>query len=148
MSKDGFSEEAPTTEFLGSRPDHWMHAAFHPDELAYGLILSEAVASNFWLGRLAMRIALDFPTYPIMKDSCGRPQLQDQFCGSISHKEQCGIALVSNSSLVAGVGVDLELTARPGKRSIAPRVLTERERETLGTLPGVSADEEVLLRFR
>lgn len=142
------SSLVPTPDVLAANPDHWMHRAFHPDEVAYGRELSETTAASFWLGRLAMRIALDFPAYPILKDSFGRPQMNGRICGSISHKDDCGIALISNSTLVAGVGVDLELTSRPGKRSIAPRVLTEREQEALGKLPGVSVEEEVLLRFR
>lgn len=137
-----------TPESLAATPDHWMHAAYHPRELAFGMELSDSVASSFWLGRLAMRIALEFPDYPILKDSYGRPQLGGKVCGSISHKGTSGIALVSNSTLVAGVGVDLEFTSRPGKRSIAPRVLTEREQEVLGSIPGVSVEEEILLRFR
>jgi hypothetical protein len=135
-------------EILAANPDHWMHAAYHPKELAFGMQLSEVVASSFWLGRLAMRIALQFPDYPILKDSYGRPQLGGKVCASISHKGTCGISLVSNSTLVTGVGVDLEFTARPGKRSIAPKVLTEREQDSLGSLPGVSVEEEILLRFR
>lgn len=136
-----------TPESLAATPDHWMHAAYHPRELAFGMELSDSVASSFWLGRLAMRIALEFPDYPILKDSYGRPQLGGKVCGSISHKGTSGIALVSNTTLVAGVGVDLEFTSRPGKRSIAPRVLTEREQEVLGSIPGVSVEEEILLRF-
>ena len=139
---------AATSETLAANPDHWMHAAFHPGELAYGMQLSEATASSFWLGRLAMRIALEFPDFPILKDSYGRPQLHGRVCGSISHKENCGIALIADSTVLAGVGVDLEQTCRPGKRSIAPKVLTKREQESLGSIPGVTVEEEVLLRFR
>ena len=47
-----------------------------------------------------------------------------------------------------GVGIDLELASRPGKKSsIAKRVLTRREQAELGKVTGVSAEEEVLLRF-
>jgi len=127
----------------------WMQEAFHPDELVYGNSLSGARAESYWLGRLAMRIALDFPEYPILKDPFGRPSLHGKVLGSISHKGNCGIALVSQgTSKVAGIGIDLEFTSRPGKRSIAPRVLTPHEQRSLGNLPGVSAEEEVLLRFR
>jgi 4'-phosphopantetheinyl transferase EntD len=152
VSVDGladFEGSFATPASLATNPDHWMHAAYHPKELAFGMELSEAVASSFWLGRLAMRIALQFPDYPILKDSYGRPQLGgSNMCGSISHKGMCGISLVSNSTVTKGVGVDLEFTARPGKRSIAPRVLTQREQESLGSIPGVSVEEEILLRFR
>ena len=127
----------------------WMQKAYHPDEIVYGNTLSGAMADSFWLGRLAMRLALDFPEYPILKDSYGRPTLHGRWLGSISHKGFCGVALVSErTSEIAGVGIDLEFTSRPGKRSIAPRVLTERELQALGGIPGVNAEEEVLLRFR
>jgi len=127
----------------------WMQKAYHPDEIVYGNNLSGAMAESFWLGRLAMRLALDFPEYPILKDSYGRPTLHEGWLGSISHKGFCGVALVSErTSEIAGVGIDLEYTSRPGKRSIAPRILTERELQGLGGIPGVNAEEEVLLRFR
>lgn len=132
---------------LGENKNHWMHSAYHPKELTYGLQLSDVAATSFWLGRLAMRIALEFPDYPILKDSFGRPQLDGRSCGSISHKGSCGVALISNNTMAATVGVDLEFTSRPGKRSIAPRVLTQSERESLGYIPGVSVEEEILLRF-
>jgi hypothetical protein len=127
----------------------WMQRAYHPDEIVYGNTLSGTTAESFWLGRLAMRLALDFPEYPILKDSYGRPALHGRWLGSISHKGFCGVALVAQStSEIAGIGIDLEFASRPGKRSIAPRVLTERELQSLGEIPGVSAEEEVLLRFR
>lgn len=134
----------------------WMDSAFHPSEVEYGLTLKKSRAS-FWLGRLALRLALDFPDYPILRDSYGRPQLSPGIFGSISHKQDRGIALVSPiivldedgcGKRLAGVGIDLELTSRPGRPSVASRVLTERERQALGGLPGISVEEEVLLRFR
>jgi hypothetical protein len=127
----------------------WMARAYHPDEIDYGKSLSGSRAESFWLGRLAMRLALDFPEYPILKDSFGRPALDGNVLGSISHKGDCGVALVSHStSRLAGIGIDLEYTSRPGKKSIAPRVLTDREQRSLGGISGVSVEEEVLLRFR
>lgn len=141
-------EVVSTESLLGINPHNWMHSVFHPQELAYGVELSDIAASSFWLGRLAMRKALNFPDFPILKDSDGRPLLRDGMCGSISHKGNCGVALVSNTTIAASVGVDLEFTSRPGKRSIAPKVLTLREQKSLGCLPGVTIEEEVLLRFR
>jgi hypothetical protein len=138
----------------------WMKSVFHPLEIEYGFTLKKSRAS-FWLGRLALRLVLNFPDYPILRDSYGRPQLTQGTYGSISHKQDKGIALVSQSRMVewkdndgyygnrlAGVGIDLELTSRPGRPSVASRVLTEREREALGGIPGISVEEEVLLRFR
>jgi hypothetical protein len=130
--------------------NHWVHSVYHPDEVAFGMKLKPASSSSFWMGRMAMRIALDFPDYPILKDSFGRPQVSPGVCGSISHKGNKGIALVSVASnqTLSGVGVDLERTERPGKRSIAGRVLTKNEQDSLGRIPGLSEDQEVLLRFR
>jgi hypothetical protein len=141
--------DAITAEHVAN-PNHWVHAAYHPEEVAYGMKMKPASKSSFWMGRLAMRLALGSPDYAILKDSYGRPKLGSGICGSISHKQYSGVALVSSTSnkTLSGVGVDLEMTIRPGKRSIAPRVLTENERESLGHIPGISLEEEVLLRFR
>ena len=143
------SSDAITAENVVN-PNHWVHSVYHPDEIAYGMTLKPKVSSSFWMGRLAIRTALGFPKYPILKDSYGRPDLLSGVCGSISHKKDCGIALVSNVSnkSLVGIGVDLEMTARPGKPSIAKRVLTENERKSLGHIPGLTTDEEILLRFR
>lgn len=147
----------PQDDFDGTttiQSDHWLRSAFHPDEVEFGRTLKKT-RNSFWLGRLALRIALDFPDYPILKDEYGRPQVKEDFFGSISHKEDKGVAIVSpsvtddrNSDIVlSGVGIDLEVTSRPGRSSIAKRILTENERQSLGNLPGITVDEEVLLRF-
>jgi len=87
----------------------------------------------------------------ILKDQHGRPVVPKGFLGSISHKQRKGVALVSpeecdGSSSKRGVGVDIEQTY--SKRiNIAKKVLTERERNDLGKITGVTKDEEVLLRF-
>jgi 4'-phosphopantetheinyl transferase EntD len=160
----------PATVEDDHRHHRWMRHAFHPAEVRYGMTLKKSRAS-FWLGRLALRLALDFPDYPILKDSYGRPQLSPSgVFGSISHKQDRGIALVSPVTTIpedmdgegdgrrrcvkrkkkrlAGVGIDLELTSRPGRPSVASRILTEGERNALGSLPGINEEEEVLLRFR
>lgn len=133
--------------------DHWLRSVFHEDEVDFGMRLKKT-RNSFWLGRLALRIALDFPEYPILKDDYGRPQLEGEFFASISHKQHKGVAIVSppltdscNSNILSGVGIDLELTSRPGRSNIAKRILTANEVQSLGNLPGVTADEEVLLRF-
>lgn len=134
--------------------DHWTRVALHQDEVEFGLKLKET-KNSFFLGRLALRLALDFPNYAILKDEHGRPQLKEDFLGSISHKQDKGVAIVSppvtddrNSDIVlSGLGIDLEVTSRPGRSNIAKRILTENERQSLGNLPGISVDEEVLLRF-
>lgn len=148
-------------------PDfHWMKGIYHEDEIMYAMTnLKKASRTSFWLGRLALRTALGFPNYPILKDEYGRPKLYrgsniKEMLASISHKQDRGVALVAasttmdeddhNNLILAGIGVDLELTSRPGRPSIAKRILTPSERNALGKnkLPNVnSKDEEVLLRF-
>jgi hypothetical protein len=76
------------------KSDHWLRSVFHLDEVEFGMKLKET-RNSFWLGRLALKIALDFPDYPILKDEYGRPQLKEDFFGSISHKQDKGVAIVS-----------------------------------------------------
>ncbi|CAJ1911476.1 unnamed protein product [Cylindrotheca closterium] len=132
-------------------PTNWAHEYYHPDELVHGMTLPLARQESFWLGRLSMRLALDGSSYkdhaPILRDTHGRPQLPLGTFGSISHKGGYGAALVSRDQTLAGVGVDLEYTSRAGKKNIGKRVLTDDEMMDLGKLPGISAEEEVLLRF-
>lgn len=88
----------------------------------------------------------------ILKDQYGRPQVPNGFIGSISHKNNVGVALVSavddSGALppTKGVGVDIE-QAFSNRKDIAKKVLTKREIENLGKIEGVTRDEEVLLRF-
>mmetsp|Transcript_3662 Transcript_3662/g.10364 ORF Transcript_3662/g.10364 Transcript_3662/m.10364 type:complete len:340 (-) Transcript_3662:373-1392(-) len=134
--------------------DHWIHSVFHGDEIALGMGM-EASRNSFWLGRLAMRIALDFPDYPILRDGYGRPEVRRGSFGSISHKRNRGVAIVSPSVIdqgnsdfaLSGVGIDLEMTSRPGRPSLARRILTPDEQAALGAIPGLTVEQEVLLRF-
>eukprot|EP00980_Cylindrotheca_fusiformis_P008724 scaffold1868_cov193-Cylindrotheca_fusiformis.AAC.9 len=147
MKESDPNEEIIITPACISDPTHWAHSIYHPDELSYGIDLHSSRRSSFWLGRMALRLALDFPDCPILKDSHGRPQLSSGCFGSISHKDNLGIALISDLPSTAGVGVDLEFATRPGKRSIAKRVLTDNEKDSLGKIPGITKMEEVMLRF-
>lgn len=164
------SDPNAVTKANVARNDHWIHSVFHPDEVTFGMTLKKS-RTSFWLGRLALRNLLDaannnnnnhhrhYYDSPILKDSYGRPDLSAaNVLGSISHKQDRGVALVAPMTTVddvesgstmtlAGVGVDLEMTSRPGKPNIAKRVLTEREQSELGKIQGVSEEEEVLLRF-
>ena len=113
----------------------------------------------------------DYP--PILRDRFGRPDLSSSstdsstLFGSISHKKDRGVAILANQcrqqvmitrhnadeededrpQKLVGVGIDLELVSRPGKASIAKRVLTANELKELGRLTGITSEEEVLLRF-
>lgn len=87
----------------------------------------------------------------ILKDDYGRPMVPTGFLGSISHKDNIGVALVSEDGDVApliskGIGIDIE-KASTLKSRIERKILTPNEREKLGHMEGVSRDEEVLLRF-
>lgn len=147
---DSFPKDGITT----IQNDHWLFSAFHRDEVEFGMQLKKT-RNSFWLGRLALRRALEFPDYSILKDKYGAPEMKKDFLGSISHKQDKGVAIVSppllhhrdSDAVLSGIGIDLEMTSRPGKPSLAKRILTERERKSLGKLPGITVDEEILLRF-
>ena len=134
--------------------DHWIHSAFHKEELEFGAKLKKT-RNSFLLGRLALRIGLDFPDYPILRDNYGRPELKADVLGSISHKSNKGVAIVSrlpkddcdSDFVLSGLGIDLEMRSRPGKPNIAKRILTANERKSLGNISGITVEEEVLLRF-
>ena len=128
-----------------SDASHWVHECLHPAEVHYGQQQPRANRKSFLLGRLAMRASLDLE-HPCLKDEYGRPILPSSHLGSISHKGNVGVALTSPSSPMMGIGIDIERHASR-RRSIAPRILTEREIQSLGQLETVSVDEEVLLRF-
>ncbi len=99
----------------------------------------------------------------ILKDEHGRPQVPHGYIGSISHKKDHGVALVSTipadvnwqsksgESVIPtpklGIGVDIEQSFSR-RRNIAKKILTPNELNDLGGLSGVTQDEEVLLRFR
>ena len=87
----------------------------------------------------------------ILKDEHGRPMVPPGFLGSISHKDNIGVALVAEdgddaSLITKGIGIDIE-KASTLKSRIERKILTPNERESLGNLEGISRDEEVLLRF-
>ena len=136
--------------------EHWIHNMLHPQEVSFGVAQpSQHARTSFFLGRLAMREALRLHQHTangmsILKDEHGRPTVPNGFLGSISHKGTTGVALVATTQderTITGIGIDIEQTFS-GRRSIAPRVLTEREQRELGRIGGLTAEEEVLLRFR
>ena len=147
----------PEDNFDGSASNEkhqWLHLALHQDEIDFGMTLKKS-RNSFWLGRLALRMALGFPGYPIVRDEYGRPQVEEDVLCSISHKLEKGVAIISpplrddfdSDIVLSGVGIDLEVTSRRGRPSIANRILTKNELDSMGNLPGITFDEEVLLRF-
>jgi hypothetical protein len=127
-----------------SDASHWVHECLHPDEVEYGLRKTRAVRKSFLMGRLAMRATVEhhqqtslppqqYDHQPCLKDLYGRPLLPAGLSGSISHKGNVGVALSAPSTEFKAVGIDIERHSS-NKRSIAPKVLTEREIRELGQL--------------
>lgn len=133
-------EKSLTGRAVEASKDHWVRSILHKDEIAFGLELaSDEVRQTFFLGRLAMRKALQHETietdFAILRDGYGRPTLPPGYLGSISHKKSTGAAMVSKDlNPRVGLGVDIEYST-PGPRSIARRVLTDDEQCKLGTIP-------------
>jgi enterobactin synthetase component D len=108
----------------------------------------------FWVGgRLALRAAgaaqtspLPSPiTAPILPDDRGAPRLPPAVVGSISHKEDLAVGLVS-TDLGWRVGIDLE-DPRALRRDISSRVLTAEEQAALAPLDEPTRRAETLARF-
>lgn len=110
---------------------HWIRRALHPQEIEYGLTqTTPARQHSFWMGRLAMHQLLIGEQICILKDSYGRPIMPHGWYGSISHKENTAVALISQTRRV---GVDLETTRRK-RTNIARRILTPNEANDLGNI--------------
>jgi enterobactin synthetase component D len=100
-------------------------------------------------GRLALRKAteqLGQPvTGPILPDARGTPVLPPHLAGSISHKRDLAIGMVS-SAAHGTVGVDLE-DYGPPRPSIAESVLRPEELEAIAPLPEARRWIAILVRF-
>ena len=123
------------------------------EELVFGRFKEQNNKSRlnkFIGGRVALRRALkqinrgDSPS--IFKDEFGAPLIPDGITGSISHKDYiaAGAAAVDP---VGRIGVDIERTSNKAALLLSRRLLTKREQKSLGNLPGIPSEEEVLLRF-
>ncbi|KAL7571748.1 hypothetical protein ACA910_002843 [Epithemia clementina (nom. ined.)] len=154
-----------------SQDDHWIRKLLHRDEVDFAIQMrSESSRLTFLLGRLALRRSLDayqqqepttdgsseqFNTHNcvLLKDTNGRPTMPPGFLGSISHKGNVAVALVSSSvistvdqSPLRAIGVDLE-RCNPTKSNVGKRILTQNEQLMLGKVANLDRDEEVMLRF-
>ena len=104
-------------------------------------------------GRLALRAAgaaLTSPLMsplisPILPDDRGAPRLPPAVVGSISHKEDLAVGLVS-TDLGWRVGIDLE-DPRALRRDISSRVLTAAEQAALAPLDEPTRRAETMARF-
>jgi enterobactin synthetase component D len=127
------------------------------EEVDCALSLPDPIRLTFVGGRLAMRRALmcfGVSPPPILRNSHGAPQLPASFMGSISHKRTVAVAVAAPRVSLDGrewprnIGVDIEMLGGAGRRrKLGQRVLREDEIRGLGSIPGVSEDDEVLLRF-
>ena len=123
------------------------------EELVFGRFKehnNKSRLNKFIGGRIALRRALKMVgkglVPSILKDDLGAPLLPDGVIGSISHKDNIavGVAAVDCSGRI---GVDIERTHNKSSLLLSRRLLTQREQDNLGNLPGISPEEEVLLRF-
>jgi 4'-phosphopantetheinyl transferase EntD len=94
-------------------------------------------------GRMAIRRAarlLRFESVlpPILKNSYGAPTVPDYISCSISHKDNLivGVALSKNSEERSSIGVDIERCTNKAGLALGRKVLTDNERNRLGSLVG------------
>ena len=123
------------------------------EELCFGRIKEQnnkKRLNKFIGGRIALRRALklidkgDSPN--IFRDQYGAPILPDGIIGSISHKDDIAVGVAACNKL-GKIGVDVERCQNKAAYALSRRLLTEKEQQSLGQITGISAEEEVLLRF-
>jgi 4'-phosphopantetheinyl transferase EntD len=126
---------------------------FSTEELVFGRFKEQNNKSRlnkFIGGRVALRRALKFigkeDSPPIFRDIYGAPFLPIGVVGSISHKDDIAVG-VAAIDVVGKIGVDIERTSNKSSKLLSSRLLTQKEQDNLGSIPGISADEEVLLIF-
>ena len=124
-----------------------------PEEIEFGKIKeksNDARLNKFIGGRIALRRAFDIlqvsELAPIMRDSWGAPILPMHLTGSISHKDYyaVGVAAIDDKGRV---GVDIERCNNKAATTLQRRIITDNERATLGKLPNIPIEEDILLRF-
>ncbi len=122
-------------------------AALPAAEQALAHTLGEVRRRDLILGRTALHLALEEFTTPILRDDRGAPVLPAGWVGSVSHKGDRGLAIVTQEGAGPGwVGVDLELAAPP-RQDIARRILTPRELAALPDHGSPDRGSAVMLRF-
>jgi enterobactin synthetase component D len=125
--------------------------ALHADEAAFARGLSPFRRTSWVGGRVALRTALDAIGFdapaPILGTPRGAPALPPGVVGSVSHKSDLAVALVTlaTSASAPKLGIDVEM-ARSLRYDIAGHVLTPGERAALPPL-GNARDAEVLRLF-
>lgn len=147
---------SPTpTEFEFDLSHNYTHEEYdvNDEEIAFGRVKEQhnkARLNKFLGGRVALRRALKgiqaVSCPSILRDDYGAPTLPMEITGSISHKDDLAVGVARVDS-VGRIGVDIEHTYNKAASRLWGRILTKNEQSQLGTLPGVSLEEEVLLRF-
>jgi enterobactin synthetase component D len=123
-------------------------ATLPPAEAAFARSLRAYRQVSFVGGRIALRNAamqLGHQVGPILPDEGGGPTLPQGLSGSISHKRDLAIGMVSQSSFGC-LGVDIE-DYEPARPSIAEHVLTLEERTAISELPENRRWIALLVRF-
>jgi enterobactin synthetase component D len=135
---------------LPAAPDvipEYVLAALHPDERAHATTCRAFRQVQFVGGRLAMgsllrdRMRSDVPVLP---DQHGAPVLPSGLTGSISHKRDLAVAIVTSGR--HGLGIDIEETHKPGL-DIASHVLCDDEQQSLAGLDAQQRWAELITRF-
>src|SRR5262245_52278683 len=115
-------------------------AALLPEERAFAEGLGPARRPTWVAGRAALRAALadlGIEAGPLLATPRGAPRLPASAAGSISHKRDLAVALVTRRPTAddpSQIGVDLERDA-PLRIDISGRVLTDAEQSWLATIP-------------
>jgi 4'-phosphopantetheinyl transferase EntD len=128
-------------------------AALRPEELRLVEQMPPARQPSFAAGRAALRLALrqaGLADGPLLREPRGGPTLPAGARGSISHKTELAVALVTaavDDSAPNYIGVDLEISRRL-RVDISRRVLTEGELRRWRALPsGESRDHALIISF-
>ena len=130
-----------------------------PEEIVFGRQKEKGNRSRlnkFLGGRIALRRSLNRlqrdleiekqTIGPILCNEWAAPLLPAGVSGSISHKDDVVVGAACWAA-DGRIGVDIERCTNKAAVALSRRILTENERQRLGRLPGVSLEEEVLLRF-
>lgn len=123
------------------------------EEIEFGMVKeqhSQARLNKYIGGRVALRRALDMLRQhnvpPILRNQWGAPILPASISGSISHKDYVIVALAAVST-THRLGVDIEYCGNKAAGLLQRRILSDCERKSIGSLPNISSEEDVLLRF-
>ncbi len=124
-------------------------ARLSPAEAIHARTLKGYRQPSFVGGRLALRKACEqlgqHVSAPILPDARGTPLLPAQLTGSISHKRDLAVGMVSFAAH-GTLGVDLE-DYGPPRLGIAEAVLRPEELAAIGSLPEARRWIAILVRF-